>query len=524
MSDEVNARWCVVAMLVLMFVVNIPLLMTTTVFGDDWAWVWVDHFQGAAKLQDYTWQFAHPGYGPFFNLSFWLGGPYAGHVARAMAVTAYLGSGWLLWRIFLLGRTSPAFAATIAVLYLASPFLGGLRGTYSHFVYDVFIFFYLLSIRFSADRRLVVLAGAVVAQFVGLFLETLIALEAMRWWFLYRNGHRGRGFVRQVAPFLVVALAVAISRATWLKPYGEIFSQHNAVKVSSISDLIFQAALHVYYYIHALEPVRYVASLLAYENVAIVLILIVAAIAVGVLFGRLREQPADRDLAVIAALGIAIFALGMAPYVMIQRPPVWVNTYSRLAVASQFGAYILIACFIHALRGRITRAIAVGVCVFVFASMQLQFGKWMIYDQFIVADLHKQLGDHFKVNPPELLILRFPQDSHEVLYIKRCLANYDLNAALAIAGTRHGSFAYDYDCDAEDYTKDGKCGVTGFDQVQCPAVRRTAEFRLRPEMERFTRQRIIDLGKQLLAGTPVQTGSLVIDPKPGAAGPAGVAR
>jgi hypothetical protein len=524
MNDEVNARWCVVAMMALTFAVNIPLLVTTTVYGDDWAWVWVNHFQGAAKIREYMWQIAHPGYGPFFNLWFWLGGDEPGRVARASALAVHLGSGWLLWRIFLLGRVSPAFAATVAVLYLASPFLGGIRGTLSHAEYDVFIFSYLLSIRFSVDRRLIAVAGAVVALFVGLSLETLLALEALRWWLLYQNGYRGRKFIYRVAPFAAVVLAVAISRVTWLVPYGEVYASHNTMKAKSLSDLAFQIALHCYYYVQALEPIRYVASLVAYENVIVTLLLAAAAAVVGILYHRVKTEPRDRDLVILFGLGLVVLGLGMLPYVLIQRAPNWVNTYSRFVVASQFGAFILMACFIHALRGRLVRAAALGLAAFVFAGMQVQLGKWMMYDELIVADLQRQLGDRFKANPPELLILRFPQDSHEVFYIKRCLANYDINVALDIAGTRHGSFAYDRDCDGEEYTKEGKCGVTGFDPVPCPAIRRTAEFRLRPEMERFTRLRIVDLAKQVMTGAPVQTGSLVIDPAPGAARPAGAAR
>jgi hypothetical protein len=524
MSDQVNARWCVVAMMVLTFAVNIPLLVTTTVYGDDWAWVWVNHFQGAAKLRDYMWQVGHPGYGPFFNFWFWLGGDEPGRAARATALAAHLGSGWLFWRIFLIGRASPAFAATVAVLYLASPYLGGIRGTLSHAEYDVFIFSYLLSIRFSAHRNLIVVAGAVIAQLIALSLETLLALEAVRWWLLYQNGLRGHQFIYRVAPFAAVVVAVAISRVTWLVPYGEVYANHNTMKAKSLSELAFQIALHCYYYIQALEPLRYLGGLLANENIVITLSLVLAAAVVGVLRYCAKAEPNDRDLVILFALGVAVFGLGMLPYVLIQKPPNWVNTYSRMAVASQFGAIILMACFVHVLRGRPLRAAALSIAVFAFAGMQVQFGKWMMYDQLVVVDLQRQLGDRFKANPPELLIVRFSQNSHEVLYIKRCLANYDINVALDITGTRHGSFAYDRDCDGEEYTKQGKCGVTGFEQVPCPTIRRTAEFRLRPEMERFARLRIVDLGRQLLTRAPVQTGSLVIDQASGGANPAGAVR
>jgi hypothetical protein len=145
--------------------------------------------------------------------------------------------------------------------------------------------------------------------------------------------------------------------------------------------------------------------------------------------------------------------------------------------------------------------------------MQLQFGKWMLYDHLVVRDFQSKLATYFRSTSPQLLMVRFQPASHEVLYIRRCLANFDINVALDLQGLRNGSFAYDLDCDGDEYTADGKCGVTGFDQDPCPP-KRLAEFRLHPDEDQFTRFKLFDLGRRAVFGPPLDAGTLIIDSKP----------
>lgn len=513
MFAEENAPRCVVIALGLTFLVNVPLLILGTVFGDDWAWVWVHHWKGYAALQDYTWQFSHPGYGPIMNLFFWLGGDDDGRIARSIALAFHLTNGWLLWRIFRDGRSAPAFAATVAILYLSAPFLGGLRASSGHDTYDLFIFCYLLSIWLSTRSTVLSFGGAIVSLLGGMMLETLAALEVIRWWYLYRQGYDLRTFVRRVLPFLAVILIVAVSRATWLVSYGDIYAGHNTIKKFALWDLLKQTYHHLAFFVNAMQPVRYVSSLFLADNILVTIALALLAAAIGITRFRADSAQPSRDKAILAALGLVVLGLGIFPYAAIDHSPVWTGLYSRFAVASQFGIFILTALLIDSIRGSAIKAGIFATVVFIFSGMQLQFGKWALFDEQIVNDFQSQLAIEFKTHDSELLFVRFQPRSDEILYLKRCLANYDINVALDVRGERHGSFAYDADCGADEYTEDGKCGVTAFERTPCPP-KQQAEFRIHPGIEPFTRFDVVDLAKMALAGSRLDTGTLFVDRNP----------
>src|SRR5262249_7097701 len=138
--------------LALVAAASIPMLAGSTNFVDDWAWIWVMHYQGARSLPELHLQAAHPGFAPGYLLLFWIDGDAPGIPGRFIAVACHLANGWLVWLIFLRGRATTVIAASIAVLYLVSPFLGGVRAAYDHTVYDVYIFCYLGSI-VLCDRK-----------------------------------------------------------------------------------------------------------------------------------------------------------------------------------------------------------------------------------------------------------------------------------------------------------------------------------------------------------------------------------
>jgi hypothetical protein len=148
--------------------------------------------------------------------------------------------------------------------------------------------------------------------------------------------------------------------------------------------------------------------------------------------------------------------------------------------------------------------------VFAFSAMSFQFGKWAMYDEEVVQDLQAQLTSEFRSHSPELLYIHFRPRSDSMLYIRRCLANYDINVTLDLAGERHGSYAYDADCGADQYTADNQCGTTGFDMVACPPAWR-GEYTLKPGMERFTDFSLVTLAGNLLRERPFAAGDLVID-------------
>ena len=510
-SDQTNARRCILVALALTAAVNAPMLVlnTDTVFIDDWAFVWLNYWRGGGGVRDVYWQAAHPWFGPLTNLLFLVGGEVPGQFARALALLFHLGNGWLLWQIFKTGRSTPAFAAIVAVLYLASPFLGAPRATFN--LYDIFIFVYLVSIWLSGRQGVVSFAASLVMTFIGLAVETLAALEAVRWWYLYQRGFGFRAAMQRAGPCLLIVLAVAVSRATWEAPYGEIYGGHNSIKPFDLQEFVRHVFLHLIYYIRALQPARYVLDLVVYDNLLLGGLIALGAIAVGYWQFRTRGGVVRGELARLFLLGLTVLAVGMLPYIIVrENPPAWMGFYAYLAVASQFGVLILAAAVISIIPRPVLRGAMLGLAAFVFSAMELQFGKWAMYDGQVVLDFRSQLAAEFKNHPNELLFVRFRPASWDVLFVKTCLANYAINVPLDIRNLRNGSSAYDQDCQAEYYTADGKCGVTAYERVPCPP-KSMAEFRIDPGMESFTRFRLFDLASRTLLQVDLDLGTLVVD-------------
>ena len=509
-AGEAMARWCVLGMIAITLAVNVPMFICNTVFGDDWAWVWVHHWHGTSAVQHYLSMIAHPGFGPLINLPLLIGGDAPGRAARTIAVVFHLANGWMLWRIFREGKGLTVFGASVAILYLASPFLGGNRATLSHVQYDVLIFLYLASILISGRPGISAIVVAMLCQAIALSIETLAPLEIVRWWYLWQRGKRAKAIAWRSAPYVCIVLALLIARLTFFVP-GGYATGRNAIEPFAIGTVLRGIVTHLHYYVLAMEPLKFVPRLFGHENVAIIVALIFASVAIG--FAAYRAPAttvSPRRLLGLFILGGAVLFAGMAPYVAAGRPPMWTGFYARLAVMSQFGVFILGAAVLTALPGRAARGVAMALVVFLFSAMELQFGKWMLYDELVVDDLQTDLASEFAHHDPELLFVHFQPRSDKILFVGRCLANYDINVALNITGRDHGSFAYDADCQAAEYTADGQCGATGFTHTPCPP-KWDADFHLRPGMQPFTRFRIADLARRVIDGAPFDAGDLVVD-------------
>jgi hypothetical protein len=517
-TTERYARWSVILMLGLTLAANIPLLIVDSAYDDDWAWVWVNYWQGAQAVQDYMWMIAHPGFGPILNFFFWLGGDIPGRFAHAVAVACHLGSGWLLWRIFREGQNTAALAATIAIGYLASPFLAGIRGSFAHNTYDVLIVCYLLSIWLSGRNGVLALGGAIICCVFALSLETLMALEAIRWWYLYQRGYRGKVFIRRVAPYFLLVIATIVLRMTWLVPTGYT-TGHNAIEPFSIIELLRQTRAHLAFFLKSLEPLKFVPPVITSESIIVPATLTAFSALIGICAYRSRIWPQRNQLLFVAIIGLMVLGAGALPYIAAHRPPWWFSFYSRLAVASQFGVIILGAVVLEVLGRAWLRGAILAVAVFAFSALGFQIGKWALYDEEVMQDFQSQLATEFRDRPPELLYVHFRPRSDLVMYIGRCLANYDINVAMDLKKERNGSYAYDADCEADQYTADNQCGVTGFDMSTCPPAWR-AEYVLKPGMDRFTNFRFIDLAANLLRHRPFAAGDLVVNRSlgPGVAG------
>jgi hypothetical protein len=499
---------CVGMGLLLTFLASLPLLLSGTGFWDDWAWVGLYQLAGPNGIQDAMMQVRHPGYGPYFNFLFWLDPLEPWRPARIFAVAFHMANGYLLWRLFVEARSGAAFALSVAVLYLISPFLGNLRGTLSHTNYDAFIFFYLLSIFLVGRRSIWAVAAAVVTAAIGLSIETLAMLEVFRWWYLYRRWGEWRVCLWRAAPFVVLACAV-VAIQFWLGSY----SGYSSLRPLGVSDIVANIFKHLSFFVLSLEPVRYVGALFIYDDLWIAILLAVVTAALGIAQYRLSGEPSDRDLIEFAVLGVVILGAGMLPYVLAGRTPGWTAFGARFAVVSQFGVLILGATLIQLFRGRPIRAAALAVAAFVFAGIQIQFGKWMLYDEQVMHDFIGQLGAYTRSAEPQLFTVRFSPSTRDVLYLKRCLYSYDINVPLNLAKLRNGSFVVDQSCGGEQVTAQGNCSGTGISESgNCPAPRTSGEFLLKEGMERFTRLRLLDLVRRVLSGAWLDTGTLTIDP------------
>src|SRR5262249_42480354 len=233
--------------------------------SDDWAFAWVYRNEGAAYVQKYMTHAAHPGYAPLEILFFWLGGESAARVARAVAILFHLLNGWLLWRIFRNGSGNPSFAASLAVLYLVAPFLGGLDFIFTAAEYDVFIFFYLFSIWVCSSTNVLVITLAVICALMGLALETLAALEPIRWWLLYRQLRDVRAVAWRAAPFALVILLAAVLRLVWIHPAG-VYFEYNAIQQIDLGEYLHAFYRHLSFFLAAIDSVENLTALARYDS------------------------------------------------------------------------------------------------------------------------------------------------------------------------------------------------------------------------------------------------------------------
>ncbi len=511
-SEDRTARWGVLAAMALTLAVMLPALLVSTVFGgDDWAWVWVYRDEGPALVQQHLSEAAHPGYGPILNLFFLLGGDIPARLARGVAFTFHLANGWLVWRIFRDGQTGPAFSSTVAVLYLMAPFLAGLNHSLAHTMYDVFIFFYLLSIWLSGSTNALMLAGAIVAALIGLSIETLAALEPLRWWYLWQRRGAVRTTVLAAVPFILVILALAAVRAIWLVPEG-VFAGYNSIKALSAADFEYLAMASLRYLTNFDPALDLAVKLVRFDSMALVALLALASAAVGLSAWRAGKRASIGQLGMLALLGAVVVIVGTAPYIAIGRIPDRGDFSMRFAVVSQFGALILAATAIELAGSRTIKGVVLAAAVFVFSAQQLEFAKWMLHEELVLRDYGRQVERYLASTGDQVLVVQFKPPSKTFLYRNRgCLSSYDNNVGLELAGERHGSFVYDRDCGPMHYADPNGCRFAGFRAQPCPPVRRSAEFALKPGMEHFEAFRLAELARRAIVGPPIEFGTFIPD-------------
>jgi hypothetical protein len=210
-----------------------PFLLNKNLYWDDWAYFWDFWVNGPAVLLEYYRQVSHTGHWLPMVLYYWIGGEYAGALARVVAVACHVGAALLLYRIFRQIQLTKALAVWIAILYALSPFYYE-RGVMVATVSDLFLFCYLLSVWVMSSPRLIPNLLALLLFGVSLGFETFMLLEPLR--ILYVNEFRKDLYktVRQCAPIWAVAIIFAVLRFTLLKPYGS-YADYNSLNFDVLS-------------------------------------------------------------------------------------------------------------------------------------------------------------------------------------------------------------------------------------------------------------------------------------------------
>ena len=509
--EDKSAQRCVFTALILTCCVMLPLLAAPVLYSsDDWAYGWIFHNQGGIGVIRYMLHAGHPGLGFFLSLLWDLGGKNPALWSHIIAIVFHLANGWLLWLIFQKIPNGRKFAAILATLYLVSPFVAGFDFGLSATLFDMVIFCYLLSIWLSGYGNVFLMLCAVLAALVGLSLETLAALEPIRWWYLNRQYPNIRAVIWRALPFACAALLISIARIVWFQPEGAYFG-YNAIKAVDFGEQLHLAQQHLSFFFGAIDSLWYASALVRYDSL-LALIPVAGAVAVFVTLARAGPMPRYPELALLVALGVLVLLMGMLPYNLIGSVPQRIDNVARFAIVSQFGALILFSVIISLVPSVSLQAMATAMLVFIFACVPLQMTKWLLYEELVLREFRTQVGAYLAESAKQVLVVQFlPPSSHFLYRHRGCLSSYDINVALEVSGLRQGSYVFDRDCGATYYNST-YCGFWfGFFIQPCPTTRLSGQFRLNPGADNYEKSRLIDLATMVQLKDRWGIGELTID-------------
>jgi|SRR5271157_1724219 len=465
--------------------IYVPFLLNKNLYWDDWALLWVFWVQGPGMLFEYELQASHSGHSLPLLLYYWLGGEYAGVLARAVAVVSHVGAALLLHRIFLKIESTKNISVWIAALYVLSPFYYA-RGVMVTSVIDLFLLCYLLSVWVMSSPRLAPNVLALVLFGLSLGYETFMMLEPLR--VLFVNEFRKNLYktVRQCAPVWAVALVFVILRFTFLKPYGS-YAGYNALNldVLSIGKCFIMTIL---YYPRAIWLITAgSADLVGWYGLAVVaaLGLILARVLTYLYPAGLIAGPARVSLTIRRIMiGTAIALLGAIPYILADRYPAPHNFSCRLAVVSIPGVLLIIVSSVAASRSRFLRTYAFLLFSMVSILFSLQLTKWYLYEAAVKQDLIMQLHQMTSAcsEEPTKILVKMVPDSTKILILGKQISICELAVPLNLLRdpARPLLFLREKSGDAdEDWL--GPCTIDQNDRHPCPVKPITLEYRLKPE-------------------------------------------
>jgi hypothetical protein len=462
-----------------------PFLLNKNLYWDDWAFLWVYWVQGPGMLLEYYTQAGHAWHSLPLLLYYWLGGEYAGVLARALAVVSHVGAALLLHRIFLKIESTKNISVWIAALYVLSPFYYA-RGVMVTTFCDLFLLCYLLSVWVMSSPRLAPNVLALVFFGLSLGYETFMMLEPLR--FLFVNEFRKDLYktVRQCSPVWVLALFFAILRFTWLKPYGA-FAGYNALNLD-VLNIGKCFVMTILYYPRAIWLITAgSADLVGWYGLAVVaaLSLILERVLTYRYSAGLIAGPASVSFTLRRIMiGTTIALLGAIPYILVDRYPAPHNFSSRFAVVSIPGVLLIIVSLIAALRSRFLRTYAFLLFSMVSILFSLQLTKWYLYEAAVKQDLIMQLHQMTSAcsaEPTKILVKMVP-DSTKILILGKRISICEL--AVPVNLLRDPAqpllFLMEKSRDADEEWL-GPCTIDQNDRHPCPGKPVTLEYRLKPE-------------------------------------------
>jgi hypothetical protein len=473
-------------LLILAFsLIYVPFLANKSLYWDDWAWLWVFWVQGPGMSWEYANQLSHRGQYLPMVLYYWLGGEYAGVMARAVAVGSHIGAALLLHRIFLKIELTKDISVWMAALYVLSPFYY-FRGVMVASVIDLFLFCYLLSVWVMSSARWIPNLLALALFSLSLGYETLMLFEPLR--VLFVNEFRKDLYktLRQCSPVWLVALVFVILRFTLLKPYGS-YADYNALNFDVLS-MGKCFVMTILYYPRAIWMITAKsADLVTWYGLAVVaaLGLILARVIARSGPASLSAGPASVNLTFRRMMiGMAIAVLGAIPYILAGRYPAPHNFSCRFAVVSIPGVLLIIVALIAALRSRFLRTYSFLLFSMVSILFSLQLTKWYLYESAVKKDLIMQIHQMTSVcsvEPIKILVKMVP-DSTKILILGKQISICELAVPVNLLRDPAQPLLFLQETARNDDGEwIGPCTINSNDRYPCSGRTVRMEYRLKPE-------------------------------------------
>ncbi len=485
--------------------VYIPFLLNKDIYWDDWSAFWTFWVDGPSKSFQYYYENSHAGHWLPAALLWELSGGYAGGLGRACAIIFHVANAFLFYRIFNQIKLTSDIAVWIAALHCLSPFYYA-RGVMILWVYDLFLFCYLVSIWLLRSQRRLAHLAALSFFVLSLGHETFMFLEPLRVLFVHQMRKDYRTTILTCAPFWVIAFTFAVLRMTLLKPYGH-YAEYNQLNLDILITLKVLVGTILFYFRAMWFNVGNAWDLSGpYGTVAVLLAALVAALVLSVRGSAIvppTSATLDRTIRRIV-LGVILALLGAVPYILIGRNPHVYWFSSRLAIISIPGVLICLASVIAFLPGRFVRAYTLVMVLAISGLSSLQVTKWYLYESLVRRDLVMQICEmtsDFREKPIRLILSMTPK-SPDVLLLWRRFEAYELGVPVNMLRDPSWPLVFIQERSFLDEVTDGKsprgyCTLSGQEFYPCPKPAVNVHYRLHQDKSSVYKMGFLELLKPL---------------------------